>query len=402
VRTMTGSHTEDHHPRAYRGDLPASGAWQPGDAFGSRKFASVVTDHPFVFASGGALDELTVAYESWGELNADRSNAVLVCHALTGDSHAAGHSTPDEPEAGWWDVVIGPGKAIDTDQYFVVCANVVGGCQGTTGPASINPETGRPYGPDFPVVTIRDIVRVQSCLADALEIDTWRAVVGGSMGGMQVLEWGLMYPDRVKALGVIASTMAASAQQIAWSAVGRTALALDPRFRGGHYYDAAPGDGPYAGLAIARAIAQITYRTESVLEDRFGRDLIDPSALYGLWDRFQVEGYLDYHGEKLVRRFDANSYLLLNRSMDIHDVGRGRGGLKRAMSRLRAPIVTLGLSTDTLYPPHQQSDIADLVRSQGGTADHFTVDTPHGHDGFLLAVDGVEEALRRTIKFGEG
>ena len=171
MHKMTGSHTEDHHPRAYRGDLPASGAWQPGDAFGSRKFASVVTDHPFVFASGGALDELTIAYESWGELNADRSNAVLVCHALTGDSHASGHSTPDEPEAGWWDVVIGPGKAIDTDQYFVVCANVVGGCQGTTGPASMNPETGRPYGPDFPVVTIRDIVRVQSRLADALEID---------------------------------------------------------------------------------------------------------------------------------------------------------------------------------------------------------------------------------------
>ena len=207
------------------------------------------------------------------------------------------------------------------------------------------------------------------------------------MGGMQVLEWGVMFPDRVASLAPLATTLKASAQQIAWSAIGRTALSLDPRFRGGNYYKAEQGDGPTAGLAIARSLAQTTYRSESVYSDRFGRDLVDPRSIYGLWDRFQVESYLDYHGEKLARRFDANSYLLLNRTMDLHDISRDRGSLKSALERIaRVPVITLSISSDALYPPYQQKEMKEAVIGAGGECDYHIVDSPDGHDGFLLAV----------------
>ena len=375
------------HPRAYSDDIPASGAWSIDKGVGNRNFLKVVDGQPFVLESGETLEHIEMAYETWGELSEKSDNAVLVCHALTGDSHAYGDIEEGHPTPGWWNGLIGPGCALDTKKYFIVCVNVLGGCQGSTGPASINPKTGKQFGPDFPVITIRDIVRCQRRVADHLGIDKWNCVIGGSMGGMQVLEWGVMFPDRVSSLAPLATTLRASAQQIAWSAIGRTSLSLDPRFRGGNYYRAAPGDGPTAGLAIARSLAQTTYRSEEVYSKRFGRDLVDPRSIYGLWDRFQVESYLDYHGEKLARRFDANSYLVLNRAMDLHDLERDRGSLKNALERIaRVPVITLSISSDALYPAYQQEELKEAINQAGGDCEYHMIDSPDGHDGFLLAV----------------
>jgi homoserine O-acetyltransferase len=376
-------------PRAYPDALPVTGAWQPGDPVGGRRFITLNDHRPFALEGGGALREVTLAYETWGTLAADASNAVLVCHALTGDSHAAGRQGNGHATAGWWDDMIGPGKPLDTDRLFVVCMNVLGGCQGSTGPASIEPATGTPYGSRFPVVTSRDMVRAQARLADFLGIDAWLTVIGGSMGGMQVIEWAVMFPRRVRSFVSLASCMASSAWQIAYSAVGRTALALDPNWRGGDYYDAPAGEGPHKGLAIARALAQITYRSDEVFADRFGRDLVDPVDVFRMWDRFQIESYLDYHGVKLVRRFDANSYLALNKAMDLHDIGRGRGGIASAIDRVRAPSLVVSISSDTLYPPSQQIDMRDALAAAGLRCDHHLIHSPQGHDGFLLEFDHI-------------
>jgi homoserine O-acetyltransferase len=374
--------------------LPASGAWQPGDPAGGRRFLTFAEERPFVLEGGGQLRGVTVAYETWGELDADASNAVLVCHALTGDSHAAGRSGPGHPTEGWWDALIGPGRALDTDRLLVVCVNALGGCQGSTGPSSVDPATGSRYGSSFPVVSIRDMVRTQALVADRLGIDRWLAVIGGSMGGMQALEWGVMYPDRVGGVASIASTAAASAQQIALSSVQRSSIVLDPKWRGGDYYDAAPGEGPHMGLAVARQSAQISYRTEQVFNERFGRKQLDPlDDRFTMWQRFDVEGYLDYHGAKLARRFDANSYLVINRAMDLHDVGRGRGGMERALARITAPVLTLAIDSDTLYPPYQQELIHETLSSLGADATHVQISSPDGHDAFLLEADAVGEAL---------
>jgi len=387
------------HPRAYTADLPVTGAWCPGDPVGDRLFAPVGGGRPFVLEGGGVLTAVAMAFETWGELSAAADNAILVCHALTGDSHAHGQAGVAHATPGWWNRVIGPGCGIDTDRYFVVCVNSLGGCQGSTGPSSLDPDTGTPYGSRFPTVTTRDIVRCQAAVADHLGIDTWLAVVGGSMGGMQVLEWGVMFPERLSAIAPIATTLAASAQQVAWSAVGRTALALDPRFRGGDYYDAEPGDGPFAGLAIARSVAQITYRSAEVFDDRFARELVDPRSVFGHWDRFQVESYLDYHGEKLVRRFDANSYLALNRTMDLHDLSRDRGSMESAIGRLaHLPAMTLSISSDVLYPTAQQAAIRDAIRAAGGRCDHHVIQSPDGHDGFLLAARQVGSMLAGFLR----
>jgi homoserine O-acetyltransferase len=363
---------------------PVTGAWMPGDEVGCRKFFTTSDDHWFALEGGGTLHGVTVAYETWGELDATASNAVLVCHALTGDSHASGASGRGHPTAGWWDDMIGPGAPLDTDRWFVVCANVLGGCQGSTGPASVDPATGKPFGSSFPVVSIRDMVRAQNRLAQHLGIDRWMSVVGGSMGGMQALEWAAMYPNKLRSVVLIATAAAASAFQIAWSAVGRRAIAVDPRWRGGDYYDAEPGDGPHEGLGTARAIAQIHYRSGPVYEERFGRDLVEPLDKFSMGQRFEVERYLDYQGNKLIRRFDANSYLLLNKAMDLHDVGRGRGGIEAGLSRIQAPVHTVTISSDWLYPADQQDQIRDLLRARGHRCDHAVVESVHGHDGFLL------------------
>jgi len=373
--------------------LPVTGAWCPGDPEGNRRFLSFDPDRPFVLEGGAQLRGLTVAYETWGELDPTGSNAVLVCHAVTGDSHLTGRSGHGHPTAGWWEALVGPGRPLDTDRWFIVCVNVLGGCQGSTGPASEDPATGRPYGSTFPVVTIRDIVRTQAAVADHLGVDQWLGVVGGSFGGMQVLEWGVMYPERMRALVPIATSTAASAWQISFSRVGRLAVQLDPKWRGGDYYDAAPGDGPHAGLALARMIAHITYRSDAVYEAKFGRDALEQLEEFALEQRFEVEGYLDYQGEKFVRRFDANSYLRLNKAMDLHDIGRNRGGTARALRRVTAPTLNLSISSDTLYPRHQQEATHKGLLAGGALSYHVTVDSPHGHDGFLIETDPVGAVL---------
>jgi len=374
--------------------LPATGAWRPGDPLGQRQFMRMAVDRAFVLEGGGQLHDITIAFETWGTLNEAADNAVLVCHALTGDAHAAGPAGDGHPTPGWWDEAIGPGKAIDTDRWFVVCANVLGGCQGSTGPASPLPDRLGYFGPHFPVVSIRDMVRTQARLADALGIATWHAVVGGSMGGMQALEWGVMYPERVGRLVAMATCSAATAQQIAWWSTGRRAIALDPKWRDGHYYDAQPGDGPHAGLALARQISQVTFRSDDVFTDRFGREPVEPLAgRFEMWQRFQVERYLDYHGTKLSRRFDANSYLLLTKAMDLHDLARGRGGLEAALGRITAPVLAMGISSDILYPAYQQQDLVEGINITGGDATYHHIDSPHGHDGFLIAIDQVAAGL---------
>lgn len=377
--------------------IPVSGAWKPGDEVGCRKFATISAGRPFALEGGGSLPEVTMAYETWGELDAAASNAVLVCHALTGDSHAAGKSGHGHPTSGWWDAMIGPGKALDTDRYFVVCANVLGGCQGTTGPASLHPDDGLPYGSRFPVVTTRDIVRSQQLLARSLGIERWLSVVGGSMGGMQALEWACMFPEQVGSLASIASCAAASPLQIGWSEVGRLAIAQDPKWNGGDYYDAPAGDGPTEGLMLARRIAQIHYRADQSYQDRFGRSSLEGRERFDLWGRYQIESYLDYHGQRLARRFDANSYLILNKVMDLFDVGRGRNGVSQALKRVSCPTLVVSIDTDALYTPRQQTELYDGLLAAGVDVQYKGITSTHGHDGFLIEFRQLGPILERFI-----
>jgi homoserine O-acetyltransferase len=380
--------------------LRVTGAWQPSDPSGSRQFFTFATDHPFAVESGAVLTDVTVAYETWGRLNGDASNAVLVCHAWTGDSHASGRAEPGHPTPGWWDDVIGPGRHIDTNRWFVVCPNVLGGCQGSTGPASPHPVDGRPYGSRFPMLTIRDMVRSQARLMDHLGVAAWASVIGGSMGGMQVLEWAITYPERVRSIVPIATCMQASAQQIAWGVIGRRAIRLDPRWAGGDYYDAEPGEGPDEGLSVARQVAQVTFRSDNAFTERFGRALTGHGAvgeMFGLWQEFEVEQYLQYHGDKLVRRFDANSYLVIGKAMDLHDVARGRGSLESAMARIRVPNLALGINSDFLYPPYQQRQMARMLSRTGLPSTYIEIDSPHGHDAFLIHFDQVGEPIAKFL-----
>ena len=387
-----------------RHDYPATGAWFPGMPVGSRKFAQFPHDRPFALDGGMVLTDVSIAYETWGTLNENATNAILICHAWTGDSHVSGSAEDGHPTPGWWEGVVGPGKAIDTNKWFVVCSNVIGGCQGSTGPATARPEDGQLYGPRFPVITVRDMVRAQVRLTDMLGIRAWHSVVGGSMGGMQVLEWAVTFPDRVKTIIPIATCAQATAQQIAWGAIGRRAIRLDPKWRNGEYYDAAIGEGPWEGLAIARMISQVTFRSDNVFTERFGRALVDMDADYnglGLWDRFEVEGYLDHHGDRLIRRFDTNSYLIIGKAMDLHDIARGRGSLDTAMSRIKAPTLVMGISSDILYPTYQQKQIHSILSEKGVDSTYVEIDSPHGHDAFLINFDQVgapiEAFLDRTF-----
>ena len=387
-----------------RHDYPATGAWFPGMPVGSRKFAQFPHDRPFALDGGMVLTDVSIAYETWGTLNGNATNAILICHAWTGDSHVSGSAEDGHPTPGWWEGVVGPGKAIDTNKWFVVCSNVIGGCQGSTGPATAHPEDGQLYGPRFPVITVRDMVRAQVRLTDMLGIRAWHSVVGGSMGGMQVLEWAVTFPDRVKTIIPIATCAQATAQQIAWGAIGRRAIRLDPKWRNGEYYDAAIGEGPWEGLAIARMISQVTFRSDNVFTERFGRALVDMDADYnglGLWDRFEVEGYLDHHGDRLIRRFDTNSYLIIGKAMDLHDIARGRGSLDTAMSRIKAPTLVMGISSDILYPTYQQKQIHSILSEKGVDSTYVEIDSPHGHDAFLINFDQVgapiEAFLERTF-----
>jgi homoserine O-acetyltransferase len=370
-----------------------TGVWQPGDPPGRRQFATVFSDDgggELALEAGGSLGEVTVAYETWGELDRSRTNAVLVLHALTGDSHAAGPAAPGHLEVGWWDGMIGPGAPIDTDRFFVVCPNVLGGCQGSTGPASPAPN-GTPYGSRFPLVTVRDQVAVEAALADRLGIATWRGVVGGSMGGMRVLEWCIGHPDRVERAVVLAVGAAATAEQIALCSLQVRAIRSDPAFSGGDYYFT--GARPDEGLALARGIGQVSYRTDLEFEGRFGREAqAEEDTRKG--GRFAIESYLQHHGDKLVRRFDANSYIVLSEAMNQHDVGRGRGGKERALSGIRADVTVAGISSDRLYPLRLQEELARLLPGDRPVA---VVESLFGHDGFLLETDQVGQVVASAL-----
>jgi homoserine O-acetyltransferase/O-succinyltransferase len=371
--------------------LPASAAWRPGDDPGDRQF--VTLPRPLALEAGGELPSVTVAYETWGELATDAGNAVLVLHALTGDSHAAGPAGPAHHQPGWWDGMIGPGAPLDTDRLFVVCPNVLGGCQGTTGPSSAAPDH-RPYGARFPRITIRDQVAVEVGLADALGITRWHSVVGGSMGGMRVLEWAVGHRERVERAIVISTGAHATAEEIGLCSVQIRAIRADPKWRGGDYYDAPPGDGPHMGMGVARAIGQISYRSELELHERFGRAHQDREHPFAD-GRYAVESYLEHHGDRLARRFDANTYITLSDAMNHHDVGRDRDGIASALSRVTATTTVAGMSSDRLYPLRLQYELAQLLPGDSGVE---VVDTIRGHDGFLVEIDAVGDIIRRAVK----
>lgn len=349
-------------------------------------------EDPLPLESGVRLPGVRLAYETWGQRAADSSNAVLVLHALTGDSHAAGPAGPGHPTPGWWDALVGPGRALDTDRWFVVAPNVLGGCQGSTGPSSPGPD-GLPWGSRFPYLTVRDQVAAEAALADALGIGRWAAVVGGSMGGMRALEWAVSRPERTGSLLVLAAPAAASAEQIAWGSVQIGAIRSDPGWRGGDYHDAPPGGGPHRGLGQARRIAHITYRSEPELGSRFG-GAPQPGEEPGRGGRYQVESYLDHHADKLVHRFDAGSYVALTEAMNGHDIGRGRGGTARALRRAEMPALVVGVDSDRLYPPSQQEELAALLP---GSDSLRLVNSPYGHDGFLIETGQVGSFVRELL-----
>jgi len=371
--------------------LPASAAWRPGDDPGDRQF--VTLPGSMALEAGGELPSVTVAYETWGELAPDAGNAVLVLHALTGDSHASGPAGPGHHQPGWWNGMIGPGAPLDTDRLFVVCPNVLGGCQGTTGPASTAPD-GRVFGARFPRITIRDQVAVEIGLADALGIARWHSIVGGSMGGMRVLEWAVSEPERVERAIVISTGAHATAEEIGLCSVQIRAIRADPKWRGGDYYDAPPGDGPHVGMGIARAIGQISYRSELELHERFGRAHQDGEHPF-VDGRYAVESYLEHHGDRLARRFDANTYIALSDAMNHHDVGRERDGIASALARVTAVATVAGMSSDRLYPIRLQYELAEMLPGVSGVE---VVDTIRGHDGFLVEIDAVGDIIRRAVK----
>ncbi len=365
-------------PRRLSPVVPATAAWREGMPTGMRKFMDL---GPLHLEAGGRLPAVRMAYQSWGELNADGSNAVLVLHALTGDSHVAGEAGEGHLAAGWWDGIVGPGKALDTDRYFVIAPNVLGGCQGSTGPASPAPN-GTPWGSRFPYITTRDQVAAEVELADRLGIGSWALVIGGSMGGHRALEWAAGHPGRVEAVAAIATCAQTSGDQIAWAHPQLAAIEADPNFRGGDYYDAPDNEGPHVGLTIARQIAHTTYRSALELDERFGRLPQGGEEPLGGGGRFAVQSYLDYHGGKLARRFDANSYLVLTHTMLTHDLGRDRGGVEAALAGITARVLAIGVDSDRLFPVAQSHRIAE---GTGGT--YREIRSAYGHDGFLIESD---------------
>jgi len=333
-----------------------------------------------VLESGAVLKDATIAFEQYGKLNRQKSNAILVCHALSGDAHAAGlHEGEDR--SGWWDSVIGPGKAFDTDRYCVICSNILGGCRGSTGPSSINPETGKPYGTSFPVITIADIVKAQKFLVESLGIPRLFCVAGGSMGGMQVLQWSISYPDMVKKAVVIATTGASTPQQIAFNEVGRKAIVSDPDWKCGDYYGSAV---PVHGLALARMVGHITYLSDQSMHEKFGRNLQDKKKVgFDFSTDFRVESYLHHQGDTFTKRFDANSYLYITKAIDYFDISRN-GSLVEGLQAVKASFLVISVTSDWLYPPYQSKDIVQALVANDCDVQYTEIRSNFGHDAFLL------------------
>jgi homoserine O-acetyltransferase/O-succinyltransferase len=370
---------------------------------------------PVHLECGRELARVRIAYETYGTLSPTRDNVILVCHALSGDAHAAGLSkdvagTRDGFRAedrdgaagkalGWWDGMIGPGKAFDTDRHFVVSTNLLGGCRGTTGPSSIDPGTGRPYGLDFPVITVADMVRTERAFLDELGIERLAAVAGGSLGGMQAFEWAILYPDQVDAVVAIASTHALHPQGMAWNAIAREAIMSDPAWRDGHYHDT--GDTPHAGMGVARMIGHITYLSAMALGDKFGRRLQSSDDLrYTLTlPEFEVESYLRHQADSFVKRFDANTYLYTSRALTYFDLARqyGDGSLVRALEGIRARTLLIAFSSDWLYPPSGSHEIEEALREAGKPVEYHEIEAPYGHDCFLLEEARQTPIIRRFL-----
>ena len=362
--------------------LPAIETLSSSDALNGR-IVEFPVDRPLITDGGGCVTPLTIAYQTYGELNAERSNAILLCHALTGDQHAANvHPLTGKP--GWWDVMVGPGKPFDTERFFIVCSNVVGGCLGTSGPSSLNPATGQAYGLGFPVVTIRDMVRAQAMLIDHLGVDQLFCVAGGSMGGMQVLQWAASYPERVFSAMPIATAPKHSSQNIAFHEVGRQAVMADPDWRGGRYLEF--GVRPEKGLAVARMAAHITYLSEPALQRKFGRKLQDRAAPTFSFDAdFQIENYLRYQGMAFVDRFDANSYLYVTRACDYFDLAADYGGsLAQAFKGAKTRYCVVSFNSDWLYPTSASRAIVHALNASGASVSFVEIDSDKGHDAFLV------------------
>lgn len=347
---------------------------------------------------GSSFGPITLAYETYGELSAAKDNAILILHALSGDAHAAGFNDPHERHPGWWDIMIGPGKAFDTQKYFVICSNVIGGCKGSTGPSSVDPKTGQPYGLSFPMVTIRDMVDAQRALIDHFGIDQLLCAVGGSMGGMQVLQWVASYPERVRLAIPIATTSKLSAQSIAFNEVGRQAIESDPHWKEGEYYG---HPIPRRGLAIARMIGHITYLSEKSMHQKFGRKLQD-KARYGYDFRtdFQVESYLKHKGDSFVDRFDANSYLYISKAMDYFDLAQPHGKLEQAFAQTKSKFLVISFSSDWLFPSYQSKEIVSACRRVGAEAIYTEIQTDYGHDAFLLESGQLTSLISNFLTHG--
>lgn len=360
-------------------------------------------DTPLTLECNRTLPAFDLVIETYGTLNADKSNAVLICHALSGSHHAAGYHSPEDRKPGWWDTMIGPGKAIDTRRYYVVCLNNIGSCHGSTGPTTPNPDspTGAPYGPDFPLITIKDWVKTQVMLSDRLGIDIWHAIVGGSMGGMQALQWSVDYPDRLKRCVIIASTPKLSAQNIAFNEVARQSILSDPDFKEGRYLEA--GTYPRRGLILARMVGHITYLTEDAMKSKFGRDLKSGKFMYGYDVEFQVESYLRYQGERFSKNFDANTYLLMTKALDYFDPTRDYvdddrlsdlDALKLTLSHSTCQYLVVSFTTDWRFAPERSQEIVDALMANDKPVSYVNVDAPHGHDSFLFDIPRYMNAVR--------
>lgn len=366
-----------------------------------RQYYTFAEDTPMLLDSGEKLGPITIAYETYGQLNGEKSNAILILHALSGDAHASSCQSQTDENPGWWDDCIGPGKAFDTDRYYVICTNVVGGCRGSTGPGSIDPKTGRPYGLSFPVVTIADMVRAQRHLIDHLGIDKLLAAAGGSMGGMQVLQWVVSYPERLHAALPIATTAQHSPMLIAFDEVGRQAIYADPNWNGGDYYD---GPRPNAGLAVARMVGHITYLSETSMHHKFGRRLREREVFgYDFDTDFEIESYLRYRGNKFTERFDANSYLYVTKSMDYFDLSNGHGDLATAFAKSTDIIyLVVSFTSDWLYPPYHSKELVGVLTAAGADVSFCNVQSTWGHDAFLVEVETmtslISNFLDRVIK----
>ena len=356
----------------------------PEDSVGLVTPQTARFDEPLALACGRSLTRYELVYETYGTLNASASNAVLICHALSGHHHAAGYHSPDDRKPGWWDSCIGPGKPIDTNRFFVVSLNNLGGCNGSTGPSSVNPATGKPYGADFPVLTVEDWVHSQVRLADRLGIAQWAAVVGGSLGGMQALQWTITYPERVRHCVDVASAPKLSAQNIAFNEVARQAILTDPEFHGGSFQD--QGVVPKRGLMLARMVGHITYLSDDSMGEKFGRELKSDKLNYDFHSvEFQVESYLRYQGEEFSGRFDANTYLLMTKALDYFDPAAACGGdLAAALSHVTAQYCIMSFTTDWRFSPARSREIVDALLAARKNVCYLEIDSPYGHDAFLI------------------